>query len=131
MALRIAGLAILYCLTVFAVGFALGALRTIYLVPALGELPAVALELPVMLAVSWLAAGWLVRGKAALGPGDALAVGLIALILLLLFEAGLFALMNGAAPWGITRHWMTAAGALGLLGQLAFGLLPWIRARRA
>ena len=50
-----------YFAIVFAVGFVLGALRVTFLAPAVGPLPAVALELPVMLAASWWTCGWLMR----------------------------------------------------------------------
>jgi hypothetical protein len=54
----LAGLA--YFTVVFAIGFALGTLRVLVMLPALGEILAVTLELPFILAVSWLASRWLV-----------------------------------------------------------------------
>jgi len=44
--------ALAYFLPVFALGFVLGTVRTLWLAPMLGELAAVAAELPVMLAAS-------------------------------------------------------------------------------
>jgi hypothetical protein len=40
---------------VFAAGFALGAIRVVLLIPRLGETFAVLIELPVILAVAWIA----------------------------------------------------------------------------
>uniref|UniRef100_UPI001969E8F8 hypothetical protein n=1 Tax=Sandarakinorhabdus rubra TaxID=2672568 RepID=UPI001969E8F8 len=55
-----------YFAGVFAVGFALGTIRTLWLAPAIGELAAVAVELPVMLAASW----WWCRRLLARRPLD-------------------------------------------------------------
>ncbi len=52
---------IVYFATAFAAGFLLGTLRVFLIVPHVGELTAVALELPIMLAVSWAAASELIR----------------------------------------------------------------------
>ncbi len=45
--------ALRYWLGIFALGFVLGTARTLWLEPMLGAVPAVTLELPVMLAASW------------------------------------------------------------------------------
>ena len=116
--------ALAYFLPVFALGFVLGTLRTLWLAPALGEVPAVAAELPVMLAASWLLARRVVRRYAITATGAALAIGLIAFALLLLAELALAMTLAGQTPadWaaGLTRP----AGALGLAGQALFALLP-------
>lgn len=44
----------IYFVAVFTLGFCLGVLRTLVLVPRLGETLAVLAELPVILAASWL-----------------------------------------------------------------------------
>ena len=54
---RVLKAATAYFALVFAAGFVLGTLRTLWLAPALGPMLAVAAELPVMLGVSWLACG--------------------------------------------------------------------------
>lgn len=119
---------------VFALGFVLGVLRTLLLVPRLGELAAVAIELPLILAASWWWCGWLLRHEAGRGlcvsGMRALAVGAIALGLLLLAELGL---SIGLAGRSIGEHfalYAQPAHQLGLAGQCLFGLMPWLRSRR-
>ena len=54
---RILGNALAYWAGIFTLGFVLGAVRLLVLVPRLGVAGAVAAELPVMLGASWLLAG--------------------------------------------------------------------------
>ena len=49
--------ALAYVLPVFALAFAFGVLRVTLIAPRTGPLPAVALELPLVLALSWAVAG--------------------------------------------------------------------------
>ena len=46
---------IFYFATVFAVGFALGTIRVLTIVPRVGEMVAIVIEVPFILAISWLA----------------------------------------------------------------------------
>jgi hypothetical protein len=114
-----------YFAVVFACGFALGAVRVLAIAPRTGPTTAVLLELPLMLAVSWLACGWSVRTfDAPEGLGARLAMGLTALALLLAAEAGLAVLAFGQT----LGAWIAALGAppglIGLAGQIAFALVP-------
>lgn len=124
-----AGLA--YFAAVFAVGFVLGTLRVLVVAPWLGEAGAVFLELPVILAVSWLAAGRIARGFAV--PPDAsarLAMGGIAFLCLMLAEAGVATVGFGRT---VTEHlagYADPVRAAGLAAQIAFALMPWWRGRR-
>lgn len=114
--------------TVFVAGFVLGVVRTLWLAPAVGPFAAVALELPLMLAFSAFMAGRLLR-RWPLSRGLAALAGAIALLLLLAAEVGV-SLMAGrdlAAHWALYR---AAEAQLGLAGQIAFGLLPTLRAGR-
>ena len=47
-----------YFALVYAIGFLLGTVRVLLLMPLVGETAAVLLEAPLMLAVSWIGARW-------------------------------------------------------------------------
>lgn len=122
---------LLYFVIVFAAGFVLGTLRVIVLLPFIGEIAAVALELPVMLAISWLACSRL--GAQFSVPAKIphrLAMGAVAFGLLMLAEFGLsvFAFNQSVAEY--FTHLLTTSGLLGLAGQIAFGLLPLLQLRQ-
>ena len=121
--------ALLYWLGIFALGFVLGTVRVLWLAPALGGGPAVLLELPLMLAASWWLAARLLARFAIRSGGAALAMGLLALALLLAAELGL-AMALGGSPRGWLAGLGTPAGLLGLAGQGLFGLVPWLLWRR-
>ena len=60
-----------YFAIVFAVGFALGTVRTLFLASRFGEQLAVVMELPIILGASWIACGWVLRRwhlAASVGP---------------------------------------------------------------
>jgi hypothetical protein len=118
-----------YFALVFLVGFALGTVRVLVLVPRVGTLRAVMLETPVMLTASWMVCGWVLRRLAVpVVAGRRLAMGGVALVLLLLAEA-LLSLAIGPGPAAYLASWGTLEGALGLAGQLAFALFPLVRTR--
>ena len=119
---------IAYFAIVFAAGFVLGTVRTLVLAPAVGPVAAVALELPVMLGLSWVACGWLVRRFAVPPAWPArLAMGAIAFALLMAAEAGLALLAFGQSPATYLAGLGSSAGLLGLAGQVAFALVPVVR----
>lgn len=45
--------ALFYLAITFSVAFVMGVLRTVVIAPALGELPAVMIELPFLITLSW------------------------------------------------------------------------------
>jgi len=115
-------LGVRYFAGVFAIAFALGTIRTVWLAPAVGAMAAVAIEVPIILAVSWW---WgrrlLVRQR--LATGERAVMGGSAFLLLMLAEFGL-AMASGRAPGAYWAPFFTPAGLLGLAGQLVFAALP-------
>ena len=71
--------AMTYFAAVFALGFALGVMRSLVVAPLTGETAAVAVELPVMIAASWIVCARLLT-RFRLAPGQALAMGLAAFL---------------------------------------------------
>ena len=120
---RLVPAALAYVLPVFAVAFVLGALRVTFIAPRLGPLAAVALEVPLVLALSWLVAGRVLR-RWPLTPR--LGMALLSFLILMLLELAT-ALAFGQTPGQFVTAMATPPGALGLAGQTGFGLIPLVR----
>jgi hypothetical protein len=79
--------ATIYFAVVFAAGFLLGTIRVLLIIPFIGVRAAELIETPVMLLISAFAARWILRQFPNIrGSADSLAVGLIAVVLLLAAE---------------------------------------------
>jgi hypothetical protein len=120
--------AIAYVVAVFAAGFVLGVLRTLALVPLLGEWVAVLMELPAMLTIAWLVSRRIQR-RWPLSPPAAVGMGVVAFLLLMAAELGLSTLLVGRSPAAHVALYAQLPHQIGLAGQLAFALLPWIQVR--
>ncbi len=116
---------LLYFLSVFAVGFLLGTIRTLVLVPRLGPLLSVALELPLMLLASWWLCGVVLR-RIPVPPAALLrlTMGVTAFLLLMLAELVLAVWGFGQSSAAYWAGFAAPAARLGLAGQIAFALLP-------
>ncbi len=119
--------ALLYFALVFGAGFVLGVLRVLVLEPRVGERAAELAEMPVMLTVSWLAAGFVCRRyRASLNTGGRAAVaGLMALLLLVLAEAMLVAVQGlNISDYIAARD--PVSGTAYLIALMLFAAMPWI-----
>ena len=116
-------LGLAYFAVVFAIGCVLGALRDLLLAPRLGAPPAELLELPVMVAASWVVARGLLR-RSRPGAGVRLGAGVLALLCLLGLELTLVLALPGRSveDWIAARR--SAVGAVWVLAMIAFALLP-------
>lgn len=115
---------------VFALGFVLGAVRVTWLVPLVGLLPATAIELPLILGGSWLAARWLIGRFGIVRLTDALAMGALAFALLMAAECALAGALAGQTPAQWLADFREPHALLGLAGQMVFALMPWLIARQ-
>ena len=122
--------ALAYWAVVFAFAFVLGIGRTLWLAPRIGALAAVACEVPLTLAASWFAARTLTRRFRIARGGEALGMGAAAFAILMLAEVALARVLAGQSPGQWAASLLTPAGALGLGGQVLFGLMPWWVRRR-
>ncbi len=122
--------ALAYFGIIFAFAFGLGLVRTLLLAPMIGETAAVMLELPLVLTISWLSAGHVLRRwrLTHAKTGFRLAVGGLAFVFLILAEYLLAsALGQGGAAWAASLF--TPLGMVGLAGQVMFALIPLARTR--
>jgi hypothetical protein len=116
-----------YFAIVFAAAFALGTVRVLYVVPAVGDVWGTLLEAPFTLAISWLVSAWLLGRLGAFSLTQAIGMGASAFALLMAAEVAMAILLFGRT---LTQHfgsYANAAGALGLAGQIAFGLFPIVQ----
>ena len=120
----------LYFAIVFGAGFALGTIRVLLLVPRVGERTAELMESPIMLAVTVLAARWIVRRFAVpLAASQRLGIGLVALGFLLLAELAVVLSLRGltVAEYLATRD--AVAGTVYLILLALFALMPLLVSR--
>src|SRR3974390_466090 len=118
-----AGLA--YFGAVFVVGFILGAVRVLVLVPRLGETASVLLEVPVILAVSWRLSGWTTQEfRVSSAVSRRLLMGVVAFALLMLAEMGVSVFAFGRSIEDHFASYRSSLGVIGLIAQIAFAFIP-------
>jgi hypothetical protein len=122
---------LLYFAVVFGAGFMLGTLRILLLVPRIGTRAAELVETPVMIAISWFAARWVVRRiELPSATRPRLGMGLVALALMLVAEFSLVLRLRGLTleEYFATRDPVSGAAYYSALVLLA--LMPLIVGRR-
>jgi len=120
--------AILYFGIVFTFAFAMGVVRVLVVAPLVGPAAAVFIEVPIILAASWIVARRVLRRRT-LGFSKRLAVGGLAFMLLMACEALLATVILGqnVGQWAATVA--TPLGLVGLTGQLGFAAIPVLAVR--
>ncbi|MES2710433.1 MAG: hypothetical protein V4653_02530 [Pseudomonadota bacterium] len=117
-----------YALALFGLGFVLGVLRVLVLAPGIGVVAATALEaVPMLAAMSWAAprlARW--QGVPPRSAGR-IAMGAVALAVLVTFELVLGAVLNGTKPAAWVANFATPQGMIYGALLLAFAAMPWLR----
>ena len=121
----------LYFALVFGAGFVLGTVRTLWVVPRVGTRTAELMEMPIMLAVTIVAARWTVLHLKVPSIWSArLEMGCMALILMLVAEFGFVLWVRGLS---IKEYFATrdpVSGAAYYLLLMGFAIMPLFIARR-
>ncbi len=116
---------IVYFAIIFALGFAFGTFRVLVLVSHFGETTAVFLESPFILAAAWIVCSLLIKNYDVDTTIRArLVMGGSAFVLLMTAEQILAVYGYNRSVQEQALHYGTVAGAIGLAGQVAFGLFP-------
>lgn len=119
---------ILYFAMVMGAGFVLGAFRVPFLVPRIGERWAELAEMPIMAAVIFLAAGYVLRRFPELAlPHRALTAGFLALTLTVCTELGLALVLQNRPLTEFLSSRDKVSGAVYLALLLGFALMPRLR----
>jgi ABC-type uncharacterized transport system permease subunit len=115
----------LYFALVFAVGFVLGAIRTLWVVPRVAARTAELMEMPIMLAITIVAARWTVlRFSVPMMWSARLEMGCTALVLMLIAEFGFVLWIRGLS---IKEYFATrdpVSGAAYYLLLVVFAIMP-------
>lgn len=123
--------AVLYFALVIGTGFVLGILRVPLLVPRIGERWAELAEMPIMAVAIFVSSGFVLRRFPEIRlPGQALAVGFLALALSVGAELGLVAVLQRQTITEYLGSRDRISGSVYLLLLLVFALLPRLRLRR-
>jgi hypothetical protein len=116
---------LVYFLLVYAFGFATGIVREFFITPRTGLTLALWIELPVMIAVSFLAARFVVRRFGVRNYlQERLAMGLVALLLLVLAEEIMSWTLRGISVFTLWAHFSVLAAIANFAGLLLFALMP-------
>lgn len=121
-----AGLA--YTAAVFAFAFMVGAIRVTLVAPRLGDLVAVLLEAPIVLAVSWRLARWCTRRfRVSADSRYRGLMGVVAFVFLMALEFSVSVLAFGETSDRYFAKLATTPGIVGLVTQICFASIPWVQ----
>jgi hypothetical protein len=123
--------ALTYFALVFGAGFVLGIVRTLWLVPLVGERTAEFIETPVMLIVVWLSARFIVGRLNEATQVRRLGIGTLALFLLLLAEWGVVRFLREQSMGEYVATRDPVSGAVYLLALVLFAAAPSLVGRKS
>jgi len=122
---------VLYFALVFGVGFVLGSVRTLWVVPRFGARTAELMETPIMFVVTIVAARWVVRRLAVPPkPSNRLGMGCIGLGLMLVAEFTLLLRLRGLS---ISEYLASRDPVSGMVYYVMLGvfcIMPLLVARK-
>lgn len=118
-----------YFALVFGAGFVLGAIRVTLVVPRIGVRAAELAEVPVMLVVIFLAARLVARRAPGTRRAELLAVGVLALVILVVVEFALAYGLSGETPIEYIATRDPVSGSAYAVSLLIFAVMPALQAR--
>ena len=119
---------LLYFALVLGVGFLLGVVRVLFLVPRIGERWAELAEMPIMAVVIYFAAGFVLkRYPEVCSPRRSLLVGILALLMSVCAELGLAFVLQDQTLSEFIASRDKVSGSVYLALLLAFAVMPRIR----
>ena len=122
---------VLYFALVFAVGFVLGAIRTPWVAPRVGTRTAELMEMPIMLAVTIVAARWTVlRLSVPIIWSARLEMGCIALVLMLIAEFGFVLWIRGLSIKDYLATRDPVSGTVYYAMLVVFAIMPLLVAKK-
>jgi hypothetical protein len=116
-----------YALLLLFAGTVFGTARVLVLAPQFGEVAALAIELPAMLAIAWVLAGRLVRRLPRPDPGVRATLAASAALLFFAGEIGLGWAVFGQPPATWAAGLARPAALAGFAAQLAALAMPILR----
>ena len=117
----------LYFSLVFAAGFVLGAIRTLWVAPRIGTRISELAEIPLMLVVIFLASRWTVElVKVPYTPPFRLGMGCVALILMLIAEFGFVLWIRGLTVSDYIATRDPVSGTVYYLTLVVFAIVPFL-----
>lgn len=128
---QILRLSLLYFALVFGAGFVLGPIRVLILEPRLSVRLAELLEMPVMLLVIWVAAGWIARRFAQNTSAlDKLRVGVLTVVYVLSADVAVGVFLRGMTVTQVfsRRDVVSSIAYYGLLALCA--VMLWLKGKR-
>lgn len=118
----------LYFLSVFALGFILGTIRTLFVEPLISATWAVLFEVPIMLSFSWHVSRKITRRyKVSAILRDRLILGGVAFGCLMLGEIGISTMLMERTVLEHFANYGMVPVQVGLIGQVLFGFIPAIQ----
>ena len=115
---------LLYFAVIFTFAFAMGIARALVVAPRLGPTAAVLLEVPILVAASWIVARRLLRNRS-LTLAHRATMGGTAFALTMASEAALAAILRGQSMADWAASVTSPLGLVGLAGQFVFAAMPF------
>ena len=115
---------------VFGVGFILGFIRVLWVVPRFGDRGAELIEAPLMLAAIYFASGFIIQRFEASRRVEYLYSGLMALTLLLITEFSVVLGLQGLSIREYMAERDPVAGVVYAVMLIIFAVMPWLLGRK-